>query len=85
MRKGIKEPAGVHALGPTSLSALIHHHVRAAIELAVREELRAALGTTPLRAQRNLTWLSQRDESSDALYVGANDEPEPAPRPVVQR
>jgi putative transposase len=45
MGKGIKEPAGVHALEPASLGELIHHHVRAAIELAVQEELRAALGT----------------------------------------
>jgi transposase-like protein len=45
MGKGIKEPAGAHALEPASLSELIHQHVRAAIETAVEEELRAALGT----------------------------------------
>ncbi len=34
-------------LEPVSLSELIHRHVRIAIEAAVNEELRAALGTTP--------------------------------------
>ena len=45
MGRGIKEAA--RALEPVSLGALIHQHVRAAIETAVREELRVALGTTP--------------------------------------
>jgi putative transposase len=45
MGKGIKEPAGAHALEPASLSELIHQHVRVAIETAVHEELRAVLGT----------------------------------------
>jgi putative transposase len=47
MSKGIKESAGAHALEPASLSELIHQHVRVAIETAVHEELRAALGATP--------------------------------------
>ena len=47
MGKGIKEPAGALRGEPVSLSELIHQYVRAAIETAVREELRAALGTTP--------------------------------------
>src|SRR5947208_11618412 len=47
MGKGIREAAAAHGLEPLSLSALIHQHVRIAIETAVHEELRAALGTTP--------------------------------------
>ena len=47
MGKGIKEDAGAHELEPVSLSALIHRYVRIAIETAVLEELRAALGATP--------------------------------------
>jgi transposase-like protein len=49
MGKGIKEPAGGHELEPVSLTELIHRHVRAAIEAAVREELQVALGTTPYK------------------------------------
>ncbi len=44
MGKGIKEEARAQELEPVSLSELIHQHVRAAIETAVHEELRAALG-----------------------------------------
>src|SRR6266511_2369524 len=47
MRKGIKEAAAAHRPEPVSLSELIHQHVRIAIETAVQEELRTALGTTP--------------------------------------
>jgi putative transposase len=47
MGKGIKEDARAQELEPSSLSALIHQHVRLAIETAVHEELRAALGTNP--------------------------------------
>ena len=47
MGKRIKEPVGAHDVQSVSLSELIHQHVRIAIETAVREELRAALGTTP--------------------------------------
>src|SRR6266542_2969190 len=47
MGKGLKEDARAQELEPVSLSALIHQHVRAAIETAVHEELRAALGTSP--------------------------------------
>src|SRR5947209_235 len=47
MGKSIRDGARAqeHQLG--SLSELIHQHVRVAIELAVHEELRAALGATP--------------------------------------
>ena len=41
MAKGISKPVGAHELEPVSLSELIHQHVRAAIEVAVHEELRA--------------------------------------------
>ena len=51
MGKGIREAAAAHGLEPVSLSELIYQHVRVAIETAVHEELRAALGTKPLRAQ----------------------------------
>ena len=44
MGKGIKEEARAQELEPVSLSELIHQHVRVAIETAVHEELRAALG-----------------------------------------
>jgi putative transposase len=47
MGKGISKGARAQELEPVSLSELIHEHVRVAIETAVREELRAALGTTP--------------------------------------
>ena len=46
MAKGISNSIGAHAVEPVSLSELIHQHVRVAIEMAVHEELRAALGTT---------------------------------------
>src|SRR5215813_7413801 len=45
MGKGIKEDARAQVLEPVSLGELIHRHVRIAIETAVHEELRAALGT----------------------------------------
>jgi hypothetical protein len=47
MAEGIKEFAGTLRAEPVSLSELIHQYVRVAIETAVREELRAVLGTTP--------------------------------------
>jgi transposase-like protein len=47
MGKSIREPVGTRGLEPVSLSELIHQYVRAAIETAVHEELRAVLGTTP--------------------------------------
>src|SRR2546425_8634087 len=47
MGKSIKQPVAPHELQPVSLSELIHQHVRAAIETAVHEELRAVLGATP--------------------------------------
>ncbi|HEY3064898.1 MAG TPA: IS256 family transposase [Methylomirabilota bacterium] len=47
MGKGISKPVGAHELESVSLGALIHRHVRAAIETAVHEELRTALGTSP--------------------------------------
>jgi len=47
MGKSIREATRTQELQPFSLSDLIHQHVRIAIEMAVHEELRAALGTTP--------------------------------------
>jgi hypothetical protein len=44
MGKRISKPVGAHELEPVSLSELIHQHVRAAIETAVHEELRARSG-----------------------------------------
>jgi transposase-like protein len=46
MGKGISKPAGAHEPQPVSLSELLHQHGRVAIETAVHEELRAALGTS---------------------------------------
>jgi putative transposase len=47
MAKRIREAARPQELESTSLSGLIHQHVRVAIETAVHEELRAALGVIP--------------------------------------
>src|SRR5213594_4669917 len=47
MGRSIRKRAGVPEVASVSLGALIHQHVRLAIETAVHEELRAALGTTP--------------------------------------
>src|SRR2546422_523181 len=47
MGRGIREDARALELEPVSISALIHRHVRIAIETAVHEELRAALWTIP--------------------------------------
>src|SRR5262249_2466460 len=47
MGKGSKEEARAQEREPVSFSELIDQHVRAAIETAVHEELRAALGTSP--------------------------------------
>ena len=41
MGKSISEATRAQELEPLSLSGLIHQHVRAAIETAVHEELRA--------------------------------------------
>ena len=47
MGKDIRTLIAVHGLEQLSLGELIHQHVRVAIELAVREELQAALGAQP--------------------------------------
>ena len=47
MGKSIREVAPSEEREPASLSELIHQYVRVAIETAVNEELRAALGATP--------------------------------------
>jgi transposase-like protein len=47
MGNSTREGARAQGLEPISLSELIHQHVRVAIETAVHEELRAALGTNP--------------------------------------
>jgi len=47
MGKSIWGVARAQELEPASLSELIHQHVRVAIETAVHEELRTALGTSP--------------------------------------
>ena len=44
MDQGIRKPAGPHDGRPVSLGELIHERVRGAIEVAVDEELAAALG-----------------------------------------
>jgi transposase-like protein len=47
MGKGISKSVAGHELEPVSLSELIHRQVRVAIETAVHEELRTALGEVP--------------------------------------
>src|SRR5262245_10538800 len=47
MGKRLREAARAQELEPVSLGELIHQHVRMAIEMAVHEELRTALGTIP--------------------------------------
>jgi putative transposase len=47
MGKSIREAPQALELEPVSLSELIHREIRVAIETAVHEGLRAALGTTP--------------------------------------
>jgi transposase-like protein len=47
MDQRIRKPAAAHDPERTSLGELIHQHVRLAIDTAVHEELRAALGATP--------------------------------------
>jgi hypothetical protein len=44
MGKGIREPGASHESERTALGELIHQHVPLAIETAIHEELRAALG-----------------------------------------
>jgi len=53
MGKSIREAARAQALEPVSLGELIHQHVRIAIETAVHEELRAALGAQPYERNGN--------------------------------
>ena len=47
MDKRVRKPAAAQEPERISLGELIHQHVRVAIEMAVHEELRAALGTSP--------------------------------------
>src|SRR5262245_35116957 len=47
MSHSTREAARPQELEPAFLSELIHQHVRVAIEMAVYEELRVALGTRP--------------------------------------
>jgi len=48
--KSVRKRAGVHEVASVSLGELIHRHVRIAIETAVHEELRAALGARSYNA-----------------------------------
>jgi len=52
MGKRIGGAARAQRLELLSLSQLIHHEVRVAIETAVHEELRTALGATPTSATK---------------------------------
>ena len=68
MGKGIKEEARAQEREPVSLSELIHQHVRVAIETAVHEELRAALGSSPY--ERSLeAWRTRSLADLDVIYV----------------
>ena len=68
MGKGVKEDARAQGLAPASLSALIHQHVRIAIETAVHEELRAALGTSPY--ERNDVRRGYRNGVRERILTG---------------
>lgn len=47
MGQGTRKVGAPHEIERVSLGELIHEHVRVAIETAVQEELRAALGAQP--------------------------------------
>jgi putative transposase len=53
MDERIRKPAASQERDGVSLGALIHQHVRLAIEMAVHEELRAALGAQPYERNGN--------------------------------
>ena len=53
MDERIRKPAAAQERDGVSLGALIHQHVRLAIEMAVHEELRAALGAQPYERNGN--------------------------------
>ena len=66
MGEHIRMEARPHDGRPGSLGELIHAAVRRAIEVAVDEELTAALGAPRVRARREPVRLSQRDQAADA-------------------
>ena len=68
MGKSIREAARAQELEPVSLGELIHQHVRVAIEMAVHEELRAALGAT--RYERTEVRRGYRDGSKARVLTG---------------
>lgn len=68
MGQSIRKPAGAHELPPVSLGELIHQHVRSAIETAVQEELRAALGATPY--ERSEVRRGYRNGTKERMLTG---------------
>ena len=68
MGKGIRKPVAAPEIGRVSLGELIHDHVRVAIETAVHEELRAALGVQPY--ERHETRRGYRNETKARTLTG---------------
>jgi transposase-like protein len=83
MAKRIREAARPQELESTSLSGLIHQHVRVAIETAVHEELRAALGVIPY--ERNELRCGYRNGAKTRTLTGRAGRPHPATRDPVRR
>jgi transposase-like protein len=84
MRKRIKKPRTRHEPASVSLSDLIYQHVRAAIETAVLEELRTAVGATPY--ERNGSRCGHRNGAKRRTLTGPTGPfPLTVPRHAVRR
>ena len=68
MEKRTRTAVGAHEPAPISLSELIHQHIRVAIETAVDEELRAALGARPY--ERNEVRRGYRNGIRERVLTG---------------
>ena len=68
MDERIRKPAAAPDLEGISLAELIHQHVRLAIETAVREELKAALGATAY--ERNGSRRGYRNGIREQMLTG---------------
>jgi transposase-like protein len=68
MAELIKNAGAVHEQRPVALGALIHQYVREAIEIAVHEELAAALGAA--RYERNDARLGYRNGTKARTLTG---------------
>jgi transposase-like protein len=68
MGQNIRKPTRPHEVEQVSLGALIHQHVRVAIETAVHEELRTTLGATPY--ERSEARRGYRNGSKERTLTG---------------